>query len=303
LSDRLIVAGCDVGSLTGKMVILEVDDEDTTKIQIIATAIVPTKVKPQITSNDVLEKALSECKNPDVKSKDDIDFIVGTGYGRIRIPFANKNISEISCHGKGAFWLDPSIRTIIDIGGQDCKVIRLDDTGNLVDFTMNDKCAAGTGRFLEIMAGALELELSELGPLSLKSDRPEKITSQCSVFAESEVISLLGDGKEVVNIAAGIVQSIASRINSLVNRVGLKKELTMTGGVSKNVGVRREIERRLDLKLRKYKLDPQLVGALGAALFAIDFYQKEKSKEKEKDAEIKAAMKKPKKRKLKKWDF
>jgi predicted CoA-substrate-specific enzyme activase len=303
LSDRLIVAGCDVGSLTGKMVILEVDDEDTTKIQIIATAIVPTRVKPQITSNDVLEKALSECKNPDVKSKDDIDFIVGTGYGRIRIPFANKNISEISCHGKGAFWLDPSIRTIIDIGGQDCKVIRLDDTGNLEDFTMNDKCAAGTGRFLEIMAGALELELSELGPLSLKSDRPEKITSQCSVFAESEVISLLGDGKEVVNIAAGIVQSIASRINSLVNRVGLKKELTMTGGVSKNVGVRREIERRLDLKLRKYKLDPQLVGALGAALFAIDFYQKEKSKEKEKDAEIKAAMKKPKKRKLKKWDF
>lgn len=304
MSDRLIVAGCDVGSLTGKLVILEVDDEDTTNIEIIATAIVPTRVKPQITSNDVLEKALSQCKNPNVKSKDDIDFIVGTGYGRIRIPFANKNISEISCHGKGAFWLDPSIRTIIDIGGQDCKVIRLDDNGNLEDFTMNDKCAAGTGRFLEIMAGALELELSELGPLSLKSDRPEKITSQCSVFAESEVISLLGDGKEVINIAAGIVQSIASRINSLVNRVGLKKELTMTGGVSKNVGVRREIERRLDLKLRKYTLiDPQLVGALGAALFAIEFYIKEKAKEKEKATKIKVAKKEPKKRKLKKWDF
>ncbi|MBD3230137.1 MAG: hypothetical protein GF329_18305 [Candidatus Lokiarchaeota archaeon] len=301
----MIVAGCDVGSLTGKMVILEVDDNDSSNIKIISTAIVPTRVKPQLTARNVLNKALKNCKNPDIKSLDDIDYVVGTGYGRIRIPFADKNISEISCHGKGAFWLNPKVKTIIDIGGQDCKVIRIDNKGELEDFTMNDKCAAGTGRFLEIMADALELELDDLGPLSLKSKNPEKITSQCSVFAESEVISLLGDGKEVVDISAGIVKSIASRINSLVNRVGLKKELTMTGGVSKNIGVRKEIEKRLDLKIIKYDIDSQAVGALGAALFAITYYKEEKAKkEKELEEPIKKSQeKKSKKRKLKKWNF
>jgi len=300
----LIVAGCDVGSLTGKMVILEVDDEDNRKIKIISSSIVPTRIKPVLTAKDARDLALKNCKHSNVKSIDDIDYIVGTGYGRVRIPFANKNISEISCHGKGAFWTDPTIRTIVDIGGQDCKVIRVDDEGKLEDFTMNDKCAAGTGRFLEIMAKVLELELDELGPISLKSNNPARITAQCSVFAESEVISLIGDGIEVMDIAAGIVQSIASRINSLINRVGLKRELTMTGGVAKNIGVIKAIEQKLDLKIKNLSIDPQLMGALGAALFAIEQYNKKLKEEKVKlEKHTIDSSKAPKKRKLKKWDF
>ncbi|MHA1270293.1 MAG: acyl-CoA dehydratase activase [Candidatus Helarchaeota archaeon] len=300
----MIVAGCDVGSLTGKMVILEVDDEDNRKIKIISSSIVPTRIKPVLTAKDARDLALKNCKHSNVKSIDDIDYIVGTGYGRVRIPFANKNISEISCHGKGAFWTDPTIRTIVDIGGQDCKVIRVDDEGKLEDFTMNDKCAAGTGRFLEIMAKVLELELDELGPISLKSNNPARITAQCSVFAESEVISLIGDGIEVMDIAAGIVQSIASRINSLINRVGLKRELTMTGGVAKNIGVIKAIEQKLDLKIKNLSIDPQLMGALGAALFAIEQYNKKLKEEKVKlEKHTIDSSKAPKKRKLKKWDF
>jgi len=300
----LIVAGCDVGSLTGKMVILEVDDDDNTKIKIISSAIVPARIKPSLTANDVLNVALNNCKNQKIKDINDINYIIGTGYGRVRIPFANKNISEISCHGKGAFWADPTIRTIVDIGGQDCKVIRIDSNGNLEDFTMNDKCAAGTGRFLEVMAKALELNLDELGIKALEADNPAKITAQCSVFAESEVISLIGEGKEVKNIAAGIVQSIASRINSLINRVGLKKELTMTGGGAKNVGVLKALEDRLNLKIKRLTIDPQIMGALGAALFAVEQYVKEKSRmiEAKKDATQRKTIT-PRKRKLKKWDF
>jgi len=301
----LIVAGCDVGSLTGKMVILEVDDNDTSKIKIIGTSIVPTRVKPVLTANDALEAALKNCKNSNVKSINDIDYIIGTGYGRVKIPFANKNISEISCHGKGAFWTDPSIRTIVDIGGQDCKVIRVDDEGKLEDFTMNDKCAAGTGRFLEVMAKVLELNLEELGEVALKSKHPAKITAQCSVFAESEVVSLIGDGVEVEDIAAGIVQSIASRINSLINRVGLKRELTMTGGVAKNIGVIKALEDKLNLKIKKLSIDPQLMGALGAALFAIEQYKKEKMTmiEVKKIDKVTGKEITVKKRRLKKWDF
>ncbi|MHA1230708.1 MAG: acyl-CoA dehydratase activase [Candidatus Helarchaeota archaeon] len=306
MSDKLIVAGCDVGSLTGKMVILEVDDSDNTKIEIIASSIVPTRIRPALTAQDALNAALKNCKSDKVKSIDDINYIIGTGYGRVKIPFANKNISEISCHGKGAFWADHDVRTIVDIGGQDCKVIRIDDEGKLEDFTMNDKCAAGTGRFLEVMSKALELELDELGPVALKSKNPAKITAQCSVFAESEVISLIGSGANVEDIAAGIVNAIASRINSLINRVGLKREVTMTGGVAKNIGVIVALENKLNLKIRKLSIDPQLMGAIGAALFAIDQYKKEKDT-------IKAAtgkkevgpepIKMTKKRKLKKWDF
>jgi predicted CoA-substrate-specific enzyme activase len=253
----MIVAGCDVGSLTGKAVILN-------NGEILSYSIVPTTPKPERTARNAMDEALQRAN----LSLDDLEFIVGTGYGRVKIPFANSEISELSCHGKGAHSLEPSIRTIIDVGGQDCKVIKVDKFGKILDFAMNDKCAAGTGRFLEVMAKTLELKLEELGPISLEAKSQAKITAQCSVFAETEVVSLMADGIEVADIVAGIHDSIASRIMSLVYRVGLEKELTITGGVAKNVGVVTYLEKRLGVTTTKLSIDPQLMGALGAALTA-----------------------------------
>ncbi|NVM27759.1 MAG: CoA activase [Candidatus Helarchaeota archaeon] len=280
----MIVAGIDVGSLTGKCVVLKAAQKFGMN-EILATSITHTRVKPVQTATIVYEEALQKAN----LTKGEIKYSVGTGYGRIRIPFADKNISEISCHGRGAFYYLPNVRTVIDVGGQDSKVIRVNEVGKLVDFTMNDKCAAGTGRFLEVMAKALETTLDEMGPLALKSTRPAMISAQCSVFAETEVVSLIADGVSVANIIAGITESIASRIVSLVNRIGLKEDVTITGGVAKNIGVVKSIEKKLNLKVKKVPIDPQLVGALGAALFAKD--------------EIAKEVKVIAKRKLKKWDF
>jgi predicted CoA-substrate-specific enzyme activase len=255
----MIVAGCDVGSLTGKAIILKDG-------KILATSIVPTTPKPEKTAQNAMEKALQDGN----LSLEDISYIVGTGYGRVKIPFANSEVSELTCHGKGAHSFIPSIRTIIDMGGQDCKVIKVDKNGKILDFAMNDKCAAGTGRFLEVMAKTLELKLEELGPISLQSKSQAKITAQCSVFAETEVVSLMADGVEVADIVAGIHDSIASRIMSLVYRVGLEEDLTITGGVAKNIGVVAYLEKKMGVMAKKLPIDPQLMGALGAALIAVE---------------------------------
>ncbi|MFX1343781.1 MAG: acyl-CoA dehydratase activase [Promethearchaeota archaeon] len=253
----MIVAGCDVGSLTGKAVILSDG-------KILSYSIVPTTPKPEITALNAMNRAL---ENGNL-TLDDIEFIVGTGYGRVKIPFANFEISELTCHGKGAHSFNPSIRTIIDVGGQDCKVIKVDQKGKILDFAMNDKCAAGTGRFLEVMAKTLELDLDDLGSISLESKNQAKITAQCSVFAETEVVSLMADGVEVSDIVAGIHDAIASRIMSLVYRVGLEEELTISGGVAKNIGVVTYLEKRMGVNAKKLPVDPQIIGALGAALIA-----------------------------------
>jgi predicted CoA-substrate-specific enzyme activase len=253
----MIVAGCDVGSLTGKAVIMG-------NGSILAHSIVPATVKPEKTATNALEAALDHCGI----GREEISFIVGTGYGRVKIPFADSNVSEITCHGKGAHYLDSGVRTIIDVGGQDCKVIKVNETGKVIEFAMNDKCAAGTGRFLETMARALELELYEMGCLSCESVHPVAITTQCSVFAETEVVSLLAEGTDVVDIVAGIHDAVASRIMTLVNRVGLEREMTITGGVAKNRGVVDFIQKRIGLKAVDLPLDPQIIGALGAALLA-----------------------------------
>ena len=176
----------------------------------------------------------------------------------------------------------------MDIGGQDSKVIRVDENGKLRDFGMNDKCAAGTGRFLEVMANALETKLEDMGKISQESTKPALITAQCGIFAETEVISLIAEGRKVVDIIAGLHYSIASRILSLVNRIGLELDITMTGGVAKNIGVIKALEDKLNVKLKQIQIDPQIIGALGAALFAKEEYQKTVQKSK---------------RKLKKWDF
>jgi predicted CoA-substrate-specific enzyme activase len=252
----MIVAGCDVGSLTGKAVIL--NDE-----KIIATCIIPDEIRPEETATKALNLALSKA---DLKM-DDISYLVGTGYGRTKVPFADENISEITCHGVGAYWQEPSIKTIVDIGGQDCKVISLDSDGYVADFAMNDKCAAGTGRFLEGVARALKLDLEELGPISLKAKKPCVISSQCSVFAESEVVSLLAEGIDIADIVAGVHKAIAHRLVSMVNKIGLKREFTIAGGVSKNIGVVKFLEEGLG-EIKQIPEDPQLGGALGAALIA-----------------------------------
>ncbi|MFX1449711.1 MAG: acyl-CoA dehydratase activase [Promethearchaeota archaeon] len=253
----MIVAGCDVGSLTGKAVIYKDDS-------ILAYSIVPTTVKPERTARNAMDEALKQAN----MTQDKIEFIVGTGYGRVKIPFADKNISEITCHGKGAHSFLPTIRTIIDMGGQDLKVIKVSKDGKLLDFAMNDKCAAGTGRFLEVMARTLELKLEELGPISLKSNNPVAITAQCSVFAETEVVSRIADGAEVRDIVAGIHDAIAARIMSQVYKVGLEEDVTITGGVAKNVGVVTYLEKRLGVKIKTLPVDPQIIGAVGAALLA-----------------------------------
>lgn len=252
----MIVAGCDVGSLTGKTVIM--NDE-----AILSWSIVPTTPRPQVTAENAMNKALESAG----LELNRIEHIVSTGYGREKIAFANTNVTEITCHGRGAYWLVPTGRTVIDIGGQDCKVILLGDNGNIADFRMNDKCAAGTGRFLEAMAKALGLELDELGSVSLKSESYAPITSQCSVFAESEVVTLIAEGTELPDIVAGIHKSIADRLLSMVKAINPRKDFLLTGGVAKNAGVVKFLENALG-KIEKVPVDPQIVGALGAALIA-----------------------------------
>lgn len=263
----MIVAGCDVGSLTAEAVIMEDNC-------IMAYEIIRVRPRPEQSASDVMNKTLEKVGF----TLEDVDYCVSTGYGRDRIPFARRNVSEISCHGRGAQWLIPSIRTVVDVGGQDCKVISVDEKGRVLDFVMNEKCAAGTGRFLEIMAKTLGLTIEELGPVSLKSENPVDITSQCSVFTEFETMVLINEGKKIEDIAAGINQAMARRVFALVNRIQVREDIGITGGVAKNVAVVKNLEEIIGLKSVEFPQDPQIMGALGAALFAKDKYLKQKKR-------------------------
>ena len=200
-----------------------------------------------------------------------VEKIVSTGYGRAGVEVAHKTITEITCHAAGVHFCSPHIRFIIDIGGQDSKTILLDDNGKVQDFAMNDKCAAGTGRFLEVMAHALQVDLEEFGDISLRAENPGKISSLCTVFAESEVISLISKGESRENIIAGIHESIATRISAMANRVGVKPPLMMTGGVAKNIGVVKALEKKLDIAIEVLE-SAQVMGAIGAAVLAANLY-------------------------------
>jgi predicted CoA-substrate-specific enzyme activase len=198
----------------------------------------------------------------------DVTYTVVTGYGRVRFDAAEEEISEISCHARGAFHLCPSTRTVIDIGGQDSKAIRLDSNGRVHDFAMNDKCAAGTGRFLEVMAAALDLPIQDIGALSRRSRHPVSISSTCTVFAETEAISHIARGATKQDVAAGLHHAIASRVMGLAARVGLEPEVMLTGGVALNVGVVAALQSQSSEEIM-VPADPQAVGALGAALYAV----------------------------------
>jgi predicted CoA-substrate-specific enzyme activase len=258
MSELVVVGGCDVGSTTGKALLMS-DGE------VLGYSIIPCAVRPEITAEQALERALEASG---LSGRDELAYIVGTGYGRVRVTFASENVSEITCHGFGAFHLNPADRTLIDIGGQDCKVIKISPKGKVIDFAMNDKCAAGTGRFFEAMARVLEISLEELSELSTRSLNPAQITSQCSVFAESEVITLLNEGVDVTDIAAGINEAIAARLASMVRKVGLEEEVTVSGGCAKNRGLIKALGKKLGVDVKGLSMDPQVIGALGAALIA-----------------------------------
>ena len=252
----MLTIGIDVGSITTKAAVAE-DDE------VIADKVVFTGYNARMAGEQVFESIIGECGI----NRDSIDRIISTGYGRNSLEFADRAVTEITCHAAGAYYLDRGVRSVIDIGGQDSKAIAVSDTGSPMDFAMNDKCAAGTGRFLEVMARALEVDLEEFGNVSLKAQQPAPISSLCTVFAESEVISLIAKGEFRENIIAGIHEAIASRVVAMANRVGFNARVMMTGGVAKNTGVVKALEQKIGQKIHVSDKS-QLTGAIGAAIIA-----------------------------------
>lgn len=257
----MIFAGIDIGSITAKAALLQQDSQG--HLTILGTRVMPTGWDPVTAGERVFQGLLDDAGI----NKDSVTRIIATGYGRNSVAFADKAMTEIICHGTGAHFADPSIRGIIDIGGQDSKAILLNDTGAVENFAMNDKCAAGTGRFLEVMAKALDLTLDELGPMGLTADKPAKISSICTVFAESEVISMIAARQSRPNIIAGIHDATAARVAGLASKIRIRQPVVMTGGVAKNIGLVKSLENRLGFDIRVGSL-PQENGAIGAAVLA-----------------------------------
>jgi predicted CoA-substrate-specific enzyme activase len=252
----MYTAGIDIGSISTKAVIMQDG-------RVIAHQVIFTGYNAEAAGGKAFEMVLAGAN----LAPPDIRRIIATGYGRKSVSFADKAVTEIMCHAAGARHLNPQIRSVIDIGGQDSKAILLDESGRVVNFVMNDKCAAGTGRFLEVMARALEVNLDEFGKLSLEAEAPSKISSLCTVFAESEVISLIARGEKRENIIAGIHESICVRVLAMANRVGIRIPIAMTGGVARNIGVVRAFEKVIasPVEVSPYA---QVNGAIGAAWLA-----------------------------------
>lgn len=254
----MITAGCDVGSLSAKAVIFS-------NGSVAASHVIFSRPEPEESAREVMGAALEKAGF----TLGDIDLCVGTGYGRNHVPFAHSVESEIACHGKAAQWLMPGVRMVIDIGGQDAKAIKLDAGGNVIRYAYNDKCASGTGRFLEVMAGALGVSIEDMGDISSRAQEPVTISNQCVVFAETEIISLINAGRQQPDIVAGLHRAMAHRVASLAKGIELEQEITMTGGVAKNRGMFLALEDALGVKIREMNAaDPQIIGALGAALIA-----------------------------------
>ena len=256
----MIFGGIDIGSRAAKAIIM---DDNT----ILASAITDTGPESVKTAYAVMEMALKDAGIV----LEDLRYTVATGYGRVLVPFAAENISEISCHARGINWYFPSVRTILDMGGQDCKGINCDGDGVVTDFVMNDKCAGGTGRFLEMIADVLDVPLEKSGDLALQSKNTILFNTICAVFAKSDAISYLKKGAEKSDILAGLHEAIAVRSLNLLKRISIEKDFAITGGISKNSGMVRKLTEKIGLEPLLCE-DPQLVGALGAALFAAERY-------------------------------
>jgi len=251
----VITAGIDAGAATTKVVLIR--GREIVGYRVTSTA---------FNFLTAAEKTFTELLEGSDIERSEVEQITATGYGRNAISFADKGISEITAHAKGVHLLFPEVQGIIDVGGQDCKIIVVED-GQVTDFLMNDKCAAGTGKFLEYTAKALEVPISDLGALALGSLHPAGITSMCTVFAESEVISLRARGVAKEDIAAGLIASVAQRVGGMAKRMGLKDHIAFVGGVAKNAGMKAALEQELGVTLF-VPFDPQITGALGAALAA-----------------------------------
>ena len=264
-------SGVDVGSTQTKAVIVDEDGN------IVARSLTDTGANVVQAAEKAFDIAL---KAGDLR-EEEVEYVIGTGYGRYKVSFGNTQVTEISCHARGAVHMFPETRTVIDMGGQDTKAIRVSEDGQVVDFCMNDKCAAGTGRFLGAASSALDISLDELGPTALRGERPVKISTTCTVFAESEVLSWLGRGKKIEDILLGVHQSIAARSTGLARRVGVEEQVTFTGGVAKNNAMISTLNERLGVAVNVSD-DSHFMGALGAALFGLDhiFASREPSKEK-----------------------
>ena len=252
-------AAVDVGSTQTKAVVI--DDER----RVVGRALIDTGANVVVAAEQAFEQALEDAGILEAS----VDMVVGTGYGRYRVTFGNFQVTEISCHARGASHMFPGTRTVVDMGGQDTKAIRVGPTGDIVDFCMNDKCAAGTGRFLGAASAALEIPLDELGPTALRAERAVPITTTCTVFAESEVLSWLSRGRKIEEILLGVHQSIVARAMSLMRRVGVEREVTFTGGVTRNVGMVKALNDALGFEVN-VSPDSHFIGAIGGALFAMD---------------------------------
>jgi (R)-2-hydroxyacyl-CoA dehydratese activating ATPase len=251
--------GVDVGSTQTKAAVLDEDGN------VVARALTDTGANVTVAAQNAYDKALSDSGISD----QEVEYVVGTGYGRYKVTFGDTQVTEISCHGRGAVHMFPGTRTVLDMGGQDTKAIRVSELGEIVDFCMNDKCAAGTGRFLGAAATALDIPLPELGARALKAEKAVKISTTCTVFAESEILSWLGKGKKIEDILLGVHRSMVTRSINLLRRVGVEEEMAFTGGVARNIGIVTELESALDTKLNIGD-DAHFMGAIGAALFALD---------------------------------
>ena len=255
-SDTVIVAGIDIGAATAKAVVFK---ENT----ILSSCVIPTGESVVRSAESVMQRVL----DPVNLLLSEIDYIIATGYGRRAVSFAHEAITEISCHAKGVSFLFSDARSVIDIGGQDSKVIEIDETGNIANFSMNDKCAAGTGRFLEVMARVLNADIEDIGRLALKGDSPCQISNTCTVFAESEMVALRAEGHSRENILAGIHSAMAHRVAIMGNSMGFRNKVIFTGGVAKNIGMKKALEDRIGKEIFVPE-DPQIIGALGAAILA-----------------------------------
>jgi predicted CoA-substrate-specific enzyme activase len=252
----LYFAGVDIGSTMTKVVLIDRADNLLSSIK------GPTGAEHRQLANEVMRQALRQAS----LQIDDVSYVVATGYGRLNVPFADRQITELSCHARGVSSLFPNARIAIDIGGQDAKCMKI-DSGRLVDFAMNDKCAAGTGRFLEVTAATLAIKLEDMGQISLKATRKIPISNLCTVFAQQEVVALLSRGEKLENILAGLHDALASRVAALARRLGIKSDLVLTGGVAKNIGMVKAMKESLGCEILVPE-EPLLTGALGAAILA-----------------------------------
>ena len=264
----LITGGVDVGSVSSQAVIM-VDGE----------LYAFSSMRTGSDSPESARKALDWALEDTGLTLDNIGFVVGTGYGRVNVPFSNKAITEIACHARGAnFMYGPSVRTVLDMGGQDCKVIRCDERGKVSAFVMNDKCAAGTGRGMEVFADLLGIPIEEVGELSLQvEEEPPPVSCTCVVFAKSEATALLREGWPKSKVLAAYCSAMAHRVVTLLEQVGIEKEFAITGGIAKNIGVVSRLEHETGVKALPSKIDTQIAGALGGALFAQNLLKKKLS--------------------------